>query len=693
MRRGKISIMLRKSWKLLPLVLASVIVCGPAFAERRVALVVGNAAYVNVPRLANSANDARLIADTMRSLGFTLVGGGAQIDLDETSFRGAVQDFGDQLQGADVGVFYYAGHGLQVRGANYLVPVSANPTKEADVDFQLLDSNLVLRQMESAGTKLNVVILDACRNNPFGGRGLRATDSGLAQMRAPEGTLISFATQPGSVAQDGADGHSPYTKALSAAMRKGGLGIYEAFNEVGLTVLSVTGGAQQPWLALSPIKGSFYFAGAPSSGGTQASQPQAQPPQAPPPQPAVDPAERAWTVTQNTASEAVLEDFIRQFGSTVYGSMARARLEELRKAKVAVVAPPPPAAIAPVRHADILKVNLEPNKRGAIADFRPMARFCGTKPIKVALSDGWGDNYWRHITRAEFEDEASKCPNITEARYIDGEFKPEKQIADIEGLIAQKFDVIVAFLDAGPAILKATREATAAGIAVVPYSVGENFPGVIGKDYVDRVTESQTWVGAQVAEWLVKTLHGKGNVVMFGGTPGNPMTLAQAAGWKPTFAKYPGIRLLELEPVPTNWDPAMAQQKTAALIAKHSQIDGFYTETTGPIRAFLAAGKPVPAFVGQSIMDLSCLAADNPEIRMASMDAHTWLVRLALRKAVAAAQGIDNDEPSLVALPFTEDTTSTDPRLAVKCDKSMPMDTVPSSLLTKKQQIRALGGH
>ena len=341
--------------------------------------------------------------------------------------------------------------------------------------------------------------------------------------------------------------------------------------------------------------------------------------------------------------------------------------------------------------ADITKAKLYPDKKGTVADLQPMSKFCGTKPIKVALSDGWGGNYWRHITRAEFEDEASKCKNITETRYTDGEFKPEKQIADIQGLIAQKFDVIVAFLDGGPAILKATREATAAGVAVVPYDTGDNFPGTIGKDYVDRVTESQSQVGEQFAEWLAKTLNGKGTVIMYGGTPGNPMTAAQVVGWKPTFAKYPGIKVLEAEPVPTNWDPAMAQQKTAALIAKYPQIDGVYSETTGPIRAFLAAGKPIPAYVGQSLMDLSCLAADHPNFRMASMDAHTWMVRLALRKAVAAAQGIDNTEPSLITLPFTEDNTSKDAKLAVKCDKSMPMDSIPSSMLTKEQQVKALG--
>jgi hypothetical protein len=115
--------------------------------------------------------------------------------------------------------------------------------------------------MEGAGTKLNIVILDACRNNPFGGRGLRASDGGLAQMRAPEGTLLSYATQPGNVALDGDDGHSPYTRALVDTMQKPGLDVLQAFNQVGLTVKRATGSAQQPWVSTSPIDGSFYFSG------------------------------------------------------------------------------------------------------------------------------------------------------------------------------------------------------------------------------------------------------------------------------------------------------------------------------------------------------------------------------------------------------------------------------------------------
>lgn len=235
------------------------LIVSPAAAEKRIALVVGNTAYQNIARLDNPSNDAKLMAETLSSLGFALIGGRAQLDLDKQTLDAAVQNFGRHIQGADVALFYYAGHGVQVSGSNYLVPVGANPTREADVDFQMVDVNLVLRQMRGSGTRLNMVILDACRNNPFGARGLRASDGGLAQMRAPEGTLISYATQPGSVAQDGSDGHSPYTRALAATIRLAGLDIFQTFNQVGLTVKRQTGGAQQPWVSSSPIDGTFYF--------------------------------------------------------------------------------------------------------------------------------------------------------------------------------------------------------------------------------------------------------------------------------------------------------------------------------------------------------------------------------------------------------------------------------------------------
>jgi hypothetical protein len=249
-----------------------------AAPEKRIALVIGNSAYQNVARLDNPRNDAVLMAETLSSLGFTLVGGHAQLDLDKPAMDTAVQNFGRQVQGADVALFYYAGHGVQVSGSNYLVPVTANPTREADVDFQMVDVNLVLKQMQGSGTRLNMVILDACRNNPFGGRSLRGSDGGLAQMRAPDGTLISYATQPGNVAQDGTDGHSPYTKALASTIKQAGLDIFQTFNRVGLSVKRATNGSQQPWVSSSPIDGTFYFvAPAPPAGPQVAIAPPPQP--------------------------------------------------------------------------------------------------------------------------------------------------------------------------------------------------------------------------------------------------------------------------------------------------------------------------------------------------------------------------------------------------------------------------------
>jgi formylglycine-generating enzyme required for sulfatase activity len=316
--------------------LALMCAVAPAHAEKRVALVIGNSTYTNISQLRNPTGDARLIADTLRGLGFSLVGGGPLINLDKAGLDRAVQSFGAQLQGADVGLFYYAGHGIQMHGANYLVPVDANVTREADADFRMLNVNLVLQQMDPAdqpGGRLNVVILDACRNNPFGGRGLRSVDRGLGPMQAPGGTLISFATQPGNVAQDGDGDHSPFTMALADSIRRPGIGLFDTFNEIGLRVQRATGGAQQPWVSSSPIAGQFYLGGLPP------------PKETAPPGPApVSDAERTWGLIQHTTSLAALDDFIRQFGNApIYGALARARREEVAKPapgqQIAVVAP------------------------------------------------------------------------------------------------------------------------------------------------------------------------------------------------------------------------------------------------------------------------------------------------------------------------------------------------------------------
>jgi hypothetical protein len=244
-----------------------------AHAEKRVALVVGNSAYRAVPALPNPAADARLMSDTLLSLGFFVVGGGAQLDLDKAGFDDVLQKFGTELIGADVALFYYAGHGVETHGLNYLVPVDAHPADAGDVFAQMNGISDILDRMEKSGTRINLVLLDACRDNPFPNRGVRSATGGLAQLQAPLGTLISFATQPRSVSLDGDDGHSPYARALAATMRRPGFGLFKTFNEVGLAVEKATHGRQLPWVSSSPISGNFYFAGkpAPAASDTTAS--------------------------------------------------------------------------------------------------------------------------------------------------------------------------------------------------------------------------------------------------------------------------------------------------------------------------------------------------------------------------------------------------------------------------------------
>ncbi len=280
-------------------VAAAVLIAGGVFAHalaqeeggRRVALVVGNSGYRAVPALANTANDARMLAQALRAKGFTLVGGEARLDLNRAQFNAALDAFAQALKGSDVGLFFYAGHGMQVRGANWLVPVDAAPRQAGDLEQQMINAVRVLEAMRAGGTRLNLVILDACRDNPFptlqtpGGesgltpvqgagsshtrsvvtRGLDARGGGLAQMQAPEGTVIAFATQPGDVALDGAGADSPFTVALVQALQQPGLDVLALFNQVGVAVKHATGGRQQPWVASSPIEGA-YFLGEQASG-------------------------------------------------------------------------------------------------------------------------------------------------------------------------------------------------------------------------------------------------------------------------------------------------------------------------------------------------------------------------------------------------------------------------------------------
>jgi len=221
--------------------------------EHRVALVIGNGSYKSAPLL-NPVNDARAMSEALRSMGFqvTLL---EDATLREMSI--AARDFGDTLEKGDVGLFFYAGHGMQIKGRNYLIPIGTDIQREDEVSFNAFDAGRMLEKMETARSRVNIVILDACRNNPFS-RSFRSSSLGLAQMDAPVGSYLSFATAPSKLASDGKDGNGLYTQHLLAAMRTPGLKIEEVFKRVRVGVMADSKGQQIPW-DNSSLTGDFYF--------------------------------------------------------------------------------------------------------------------------------------------------------------------------------------------------------------------------------------------------------------------------------------------------------------------------------------------------------------------------------------------------------------------------------------------------
>lgn len=244
-------------------VCALVLQMGPALAEKRVALVIGNAAYVHANKLANPKNDATDMAANLKALGFEVILG---TDLDKRGLDGKVRDFARALETSDAGVFFYAGHGLQVGGQNYIIPVDAKLESERDLDFETVRLDFVLRQMElNRDQKTNIVFLDACRDNPLArnlarSMGTRSTSigHGLAQVDAGVGTFVAFSTQPGNVALDGSGRNSPFASALTKRIKEPGRNLNAIMIDVRRDVLAATSGKQVPW-DHSALTGDFFF--------------------------------------------------------------------------------------------------------------------------------------------------------------------------------------------------------------------------------------------------------------------------------------------------------------------------------------------------------------------------------------------------------------------------------------------------
>jgi len=224
-----------------------------AKGEARVALVIGNGAYPSSP-LKNPVNDARAMASALRDCGFQVE---LVLNADRTRMFQAVRDFGQKINGGGVGLFYFAGHGMAVRGSNYLIPVASDIAGEDEVEIQGLSVQSVLNKMEAAKNRLNLMVLDACRNNPFG-RGFRSGTQGLAQMDAPSGSFIAYATAPGHTASDGGGANGLYTQHLLKALKQPGLKVEEVFKQVRVEVKQDSRDLQVPWDS-SSLTGDFYF--------------------------------------------------------------------------------------------------------------------------------------------------------------------------------------------------------------------------------------------------------------------------------------------------------------------------------------------------------------------------------------------------------------------------------------------------
>lgn len=399
-------------------------------AAERVALVIGNSGYKHTTRLKNPTNDANDIAAVLERLGFDVVRG---VDLDHAAMRERVRLFAEKLSGAQIALVFYAGHGLQVSGRNYLVPIDAKLERESDLDFNAIDLDLVLRNMERT-TPTNIVFLDACRDNPLAnnlarrmgtrsasiGRGLAAVESGV-------GTMIAFATQPGNIALDGDGRNSPFTAALLQTMERPGLALSEVMIAVRREVLKNTGGKQVPW-EHSSLTGQFYFK-----------------PPAPDAAPAVSPAQpdpaaleiAFWESIKDTRNPRLFEAYLKRYPKGTFADIARITLDETKVAALKPAAQEPdeklaigdPGLLRELRDR-LYEMNFDPGAldgpfgepaRQAIREFeasnklaltgipsqgllRRLREVGGLKPwgaiVYAKTSQKWGMS-WNHATRKE----------------------------------------------------------------------------------------------------------------------------------------------------------------------------------------------------------------------------------------------------------------------------------------------------
>jgi uncharacterized caspase-like protein len=290
------------------LTLLLVVFASLAIAEPRIALVIGNSDYQSVSSLDNADNDAELMKASLEEVGFSVT---LLINSTQEELKRGAAEFGRTLRAAGpdaTGLFYYAGHGVQSFGANYLLPVDAELNNAADLDLVAMDASSILRQMASARNRTNIVILDACRDNPFETIP-ELNDNGLAEMNAPTGTFLAYATAPGAVALDGVDGNSPFTKSLAQNISLIGQPIEQVMKAVRVEVIEETDGRQTPW-DTSSLVANFIFNPAEALTGEQVAE------------------QQLWESVEASGDSVQLMLFMRSYPNGRFFSEARSLLSD-----------------------------------------------------------------------------------------------------------------------------------------------------------------------------------------------------------------------------------------------------------------------------------------------------------------------------------------------------------------------------
>ena len=372
--------MLRAS---ISLTIMMLLFASPAFADKRVALVIGNGAYVHAAELPNPPHDSADMSAALKSVGFVVIEG---TSLDKPAMEKKIREFSEVLNGADIGVFFYSGHGLQVGGVNYLVPVDAILTSLDALEFEMVRLDLIQKIVERR-SKTSILFLDACRNNPLARNLARALGTcgaeigrGLAPAESGAGTLISYSTQPGNVALDGEGRNSPYTGPLVKRIVTKGQDLLTTLMLVRRDVLAATGNKQVPW-DTNALTDRFYFN--PGVVAAAAAGVALEPP--------LSEAAQAWALIKDTSDPAALKAFLGQFPDTVYAVLAQQRLTKQGSAQVASAAhsaSPKAAPLKPV-HGQSFRDCPEVCPEMLVVpagQFMPLRKSNGPPPGKIAIA-------------------------------------------------------------------------------------------------------------------------------------------------------------------------------------------------------------------------------------------------------------------------------------------------------------------